>query len=141
MFATRYNCKLTKYVSPVLDPNAWAVDVLTVSWEDLDMYAFPPISLLGKVVSKLSDHLYKRVILIIPGWPNMPWLWDLVDLLFQIPLCLPNHPDLMTQPFNKARHRDLTSLNLHACLLEPKQSRSKGSLAQWRYELRLHKDD
>ena len=24
MFATRYNCKLTKYVSPVPDPNAWA---------------------------------------------------------------------------------------------------------------------
>ena len=25
IFATRYNCKLIKYVSPVLDPNAWAV--------------------------------------------------------------------------------------------------------------------
>ena len=71
MFVTRYNCKLTKFVSPVPDPNAWAVDALTVSWEDLDMYAFPPVSLLGKVVSKLSDHLYKRVILIAPGWPNM----------------------------------------------------------------------
>ena len=71
MFATRYNCKLTKFVSPVPDPNAWAVDTLTVSWENLDMYAFPPVSLLGKVVSKLSDQLYKRVILIAPGWPNM----------------------------------------------------------------------
>ena len=36
MFATRYNCKLTKFVSPVPDPNAWAVDALTVSWEDLE---------------------------------------------------------------------------------------------------------
>ena len=141
MFATRYNCKLTKYMSPVPDPNAWAVDALTVSWEDLDMYAFPPVLLLGKVVSKLSDHLYKRVILIAPGWPNMPWSWDLVDLSSQILLCLPNHHDLVTQPFNKARHRDLTSLNLHAWLLEPRQSRSKGSLAQWRYELKLLKDD
>ena len=140
MFATRYSCKLTKFVSPVPDPNAWAVDTVTVSWEDLDMYAFPPVSLLGKVVSKLSDHLYMMVILIAPGWPNMPWFWDLVDLSFQIPLCLPNHPDLVTQPFNKAHHRDLISLNLQAWLLEPRQSRNRGSLAQWRYELRLLKD-
>ena len=47
---------------------------------------------------------------------------------------------LVTQPFNKARHRDLTSLNLHAWLLEPRQSRNRGSLAQWRYKLRLLKD-
>ena len=113
MFATKYNCKLAQYVSPMPDPNAWAVDALTVSWENLDMYVFPPVSLLGKVVSKLSDHLYKRVILIAPGWPNMPWFWDLVELSSQIPLCLPSHPDLVTQPFNKARHRNLTNLNLH----------------------------
>ena len=46
MFATKYNCKLAQYVSPVPDPSAWAVDALTVSWENLDMYAFPPV--LGK---------------------------------------------------------------------------------------------
>ena len=140
MFATKYNCKLAQYVSPVLDPNVWAVDALTVSWENLDMYAFPPVSLLGKVVSKLSDHLYKRVILIAPGWPTIPCFWDLVELSSQIPLCLPIHPDLVTQPFNKARHRNLTNLNLHAWLLEPRQSRSRVSLVQWRHELRLLKE-
>ena len=140
MFATKYNCKLAPYVSPVPDPNAWAVDALTVAWEALDMYAFPPVSLLGKVISKLADHLYKRVILIAPGWPNMPWFWDLVELSSQIPLCLPHHPDLVTQPFNKARHRDLTNLNLHAWLLEPRQSRSKDFLVQWRHGLRLLKE-
>ena len=136
MFATRYNCKLVRFVSPIPDPKAWSVDALTLSWENLDMYLFPPVSLMGKVVSKLSDHWYHRAILIAPGWPNMPWFWDLVELSAMVPLCLPHHPDLVTQPFNKARHRDLTSLNLHAWLLEPRPSRSKGSLAQWRQELR-----
>ena len=135
MFATKYNCKLAQYVSPVPDPNAWAVDALTVSWENLDMYAFPPVSLLGKVVSKLSDHLYKKVILIAPGWPNMPWFWDAM-----VPLCLPVHPDLVTQPFSKACHRNLTNLNLNAWLQEPRQSRSRASLAQWHHELRLLKE-
>ena len=137
MFATRYNFKLAKYVSPVPDPQAWAVDALSVCWENLDMYAFPPMSLLGKVVSKLSDHFYKRIILIAPGWPNMPWFCDLVEMSSQIPLCLPHQPDLVTQPFNKARHRNLNNLNLHAWLLEPKQSETKASLAQWRHELWL----
>ena len=95
------------------------------------MYAFPPVSLLGKVVSKVADHLYERVILIAPGWPNMPWFWDLVELLSQIPLCLPHHSDLVTQPFNKACHRDLTNLNLHAWLLEPRQSRRTVYEAKW----------
>ena len=64
MFATRYNCKLVQFVSPIPDPKAWSVDALTMSWEGLDMYLFPPVSLMGKVVSKLSDHWYHRAILI-----------------------------------------------------------------------------
>ena len=48
MFATKYNCKLDQYVSPVPDPRAWAVDALTVSWENLDMYIFPPSIVAGQ---------------------------------------------------------------------------------------------
>ena len=72
-----------------------------------------------------------RIILIAPGWPNMPWFWDLVAMSSRIPLSLPNLPNLLTQPFNQAPHRNLTGLNLHAWLLEPQQSRSRGSLRQW----------
>ena len=68
-----------------------------------------------------------RIILIAPGWPNMPWFWDLVIISSQIPLSLPN---LLTQPFNQIPHRNLTNLNIHAWLLEPHQSRSRASLEQ-----------
>ena len=40
LFATRFNNKLPQFVSPVLDPQAWAVGP-SLSWEDLDPYAFP----------------------------------------------------------------------------------------------------
>ena len=50
LFATRFNNKLPQFVSPVPDPQAWAVDALSLSWEDLDPYAFPPAAILGKVV-------------------------------------------------------------------------------------------
>ena len=42
LFRTRFNNKLTQFVSSVPDPLAKTVDVLSLSWEDLNSYAFPP---------------------------------------------------------------------------------------------------
>ena len=67
LFATRFNHKLPLFVSPVPDTLALAVDALTLPWEDLDAYAFPPTALLGKVVEKLLDSPCKKLILIAPG--------------------------------------------------------------------------
>ena len=141
LFATRYNHKLPKFVSPVPDPQAWRVDALSLNWENMDAYAFPPVSLLGKVVSKILDQGVHRLVLIAPGWPNMPWFWDLVSMSVQIPLSLPNVENLLTQPFNQCPHRDLLGLNLHAWLLEPLAYRHKDSLMKWQRELRLLKDN
>ena len=66
-FATRFNNKLPQFVSPVPDPQAWAVDALILSWRDLDPYAAPPVAILGKVVVKLQDYPCNRIILIAPG--------------------------------------------------------------------------
>ena len=137
LFSTRFNNKL----SPVPDPLASAVDALSLPWEDLDAYAFPPTAILGKVVEKLQDNPCKRLILVAPGWPNMPWFWDLVTMSSQIPLSLPILPNLLTQPFNQIPLRNLTNLNLHVWLLEPRQSRRRVSLRQWQQELRLLKGD
>ena len=54
LFATRFNNKLPLFVSPVLDPLATAVDALSLPWEDLDAYAFPPAAILGKVVERFA---------------------------------------------------------------------------------------
>ena len=72
LFATRFHNKLPQFVSPVPDPQAWAVDALSLSWENLDPYAFPPAAILGKVVEKLQDYPCKRIILIAPGGPTCP---------------------------------------------------------------------
>ena len=107
--------KLPQFVLTVLDPQAWAVDALSLSWEDLDPYAFPPAAILDKV-EKLQDYPCSRIILIAPGWPNMHWFWDLVVMSSQIPLYLAN---LLTQPFSQTLHRNLSIPNLHAWLLKP----------------------
>ena len=140
LFATRFNHKLPQFVSPVPDSLAVAVDALTLPWEDLDAYAFPPTAILGKVVEKLIHSPCKRIILIAPGWPNMAWFWDLVNMSSQVPICLPILPNLLTQPFNQIPHRNLTNLNLHAWLLEPQQLNKRASLRQWERGLRLLKE-
>ena len=100
LFATRFNNKLPEFVSPVLDPLAWAVDLLSLPWEDLDVYAFPPAAILSRVVEKLQDCPCNRIILIAPGWPNMPWFWDLVAMSSQIPLRLSHLSNLLAEPFS-----------------------------------------
>ena len=140
LFATRFNHKLSRFVSPVPDKLAWKVDALSLQWENLDAYAFPPVAILGQVVTKLLDQGCHRIILIAPGWPNMPWFWDLVNMSVQIPLCLPKVENLLTQLFNQCPHRDLHNLNLHAWLLEPQSFSKQVSLRKWQQELRLLRD-
>ena len=139
LFATRFSHKLPKFVSPVPDPTAWAVDALSLPWENLDVYTFPLVSLLGLIISKVRDQGCHRIILIAPGWSSMPWFWDLVSSNGSDPFQAPSTKDLVTQPFD-GLHRNLRNLNLHAWLLEPLPFRNKGSLKKWQQELRLLTD-
>ena len=82
-------------------------------------------------------YLCRKIILIAPRWPNVPWFWDLLTMSSQIPLSLANLPNLLIQPFSQIPHKNLTNLNLHAWLLESQLSRSRASLRQWQQELRL----
>ena len=68
-------------------------------------------------------------------------VWDLVAMSSQIPLCMPNLPSVLTQPFNQTPHRNLSNLSLHVWLLEPHPSRSSTSLRQWKHELRLLREN
>ena len=58
----RFNNKLPLFVSPVPDSLATAVDALSLPWEDLDAFAFPPAAILGKVVEKLQDSPCNKII-------------------------------------------------------------------------------
>jgi ribonuclease HI len=53
LFATRINTKLPRFCSWMPDPDAEIIDAFTVSWEGEYIYAFPPFSLLGKVIQKI----------------------------------------------------------------------------------------
>ena len=109
-------------VSPVPDPQAWAVDALSLPWGDLEPYAFLTVTILGNWW-KSCRTTHTTVILIAPEWPNMLWFWDLVNMSSQIPLCL---AILLHQPFIQTFHRNLVNLSLHAWLLELSAIKEQG---------------
>jgi hypothetical protein len=113
LFATRHNHKLSVYVSPCPDPQAWAVDALNIPWTGLDAYAYPPTTLIPQVLAKVQEDQC-RMILIAPYWPSRAWFPVLLDLLVDHPLELPLSRTMLKQPHNKHFHLQPARLLLHA---------------------------
>ncbi|CAG7820539.1 unnamed protein product [Allacma fusca] len=55
LFASMLNAQFDCYVSWKPDPFAWKVDAFTFSWESIKFYAFPPISLIPRVLQKIVN--------------------------------------------------------------------------------------
>ena len=134
LFATHLNHKLPLYVSPVPDLNAWDIDALNINWTGLTAYTYPPTALLHRVIQKIRQ-CYCLIIVIAPGWPGMPWFWDLVQLSTEIPLQLPVSTTLLKQSHNYVFHINPQHLNLHAWCLGVDSSKNKASLWRWQREL------
>jgi hypothetical protein len=113
LFATRHNKKLPLYVSPVPDREAWAVDALSLSWDNLYAYAYPPTAIVGKVLAKVEKHSC-ILVLIAPAWPNQAWYPKLLDLLIETPLALPVWEKLLRQPQMYVYHRQPEIFQFHA---------------------------
>ena len=55
LFATQFNRRLPLYVSPVQDYKALAIDALSIDWNHLHAYAFPPFILIPAVLEKIRQ--------------------------------------------------------------------------------------
>ena len=121
LFASRANNQLPTYCSRVPDPNAWQIDALSIPWEGLLAYAFPPFSLIPRVLTKI-ETAHCRVLLIAPFWPRQPWFPRLVRLLVHRPVVLPQRPDLLYQPSSGMIHPAPRELHLTCWVLSPSRS-------------------
>ena len=130
LFATRWNARLPLFVSPVLDPSAWAVDALSLNWDGLSAYAFPPFNLIPVVLSKVLSAVRCSVLLIAPLWPQRSWFPTLLDLLVDRPIPLPLRPDLLSQGRRRTLHGNPAMLHLHAWRLSSVVSKRRSFLLQ-----------
>ena len=73
MFATAENKVTPIFVSPYPDDRAWAVDALSLSWDDLGLvYAFPPAPIVPKTLQKIQKSQGTTVIMIASQHPSRP---------------------------------------------------------------------
>ena len=102
LFATSFNAKLPLYCSLVPDPQAVFKDAFRHPWANLDLYAFPPFPLVGRVVARVRETHNLSMTMVVPLWPEKEWFADLLLLLTQPPVALPWWGLLLRQPhFNR----------------------------------------
>jgi hypothetical protein len=99
-------------VSPLPDGNAVAVDGLALDWDGEDLYAFPPTTIILKVLAK-RRHSQCNMTLVAPLQWNRSWITPLLAAATEIPRKLVLRPDLLHQPGSRFLHEDPSSLNLH----------------------------
>ena len=120
LFAIRYNTQLKKFVSPFPDPLAVGTDALAISWSQWShLYAFPPLPILQRVLSKWSKEGRGELILVAPLWPSAPWYPFLMSLALSKPHPLPVGKDLLIQVVQNQRlcHPTPQFFRLHVWVL------------------------
>ncbi|CAC5368900.1 unnamed protein product [Mytilus coruscus] len=103
LFASVHNHKRPVFCTWLPHSNALAVDALSISWEKMWAYAFPPICLIPKVLKHISQFKC-RLILIAPMWPRRHWYTELLPKSFASPIKLPTRQNLLYQPNTTIYH-------------------------------------
>ena len=119
MFASRINKQLATYVSWRPDPEAMAVDAFAQSWHDQYIYAFPPFSLIARVMQKVRRER-ASVLLIAPMWPTQAWFATALGMLVATPVILP--ASCLILPQDTSRVHPIRSLRMAAMKLSGSSS-------------------
>lgn len=77
LFASSQNFKCSRYASWKLDPFSEVIDAFTFNWRNLNFYAFPPFSMITRVLQKIVTDKAEGI-LVVPLWQSQPWypLWS-----------------------------------------------------------------
>ena len=120
LFASRANSKCEAYVSWKKDPDSIAIDAFTLNWNKYYFYAFPPFTLILKVLKKIKQEGSQGIV-VVPNWPSQPWYPIYTKLLVNDPLIF--HPNInLLQSSNREPHPLWSQLTLVAGLLSGKLS-------------------
>ncbi|XP_065064076.1 uncharacterized protein LOC135690441 [Rhopilema esculentum] len=72
LFASRLNKQFDKFVSFKPEPEAFAIDAFTLDWSTYKFYAFPPFSLITRMLKKIQIDQAEGI-RVLPNWPTQPW--------------------------------------------------------------------
>ena len=124
LFATKSNSQLPKYCSWKPDPDCEFVNAFSVNWSNLFCYAFPPFSLMGRVVQKIRQDRADCVV-VAPMWPTQSWFSVLLQMLIDHPVILPKTEKLLTINYTNKLHPLRDKLKLMACIVSGNRTKSE----------------
>jgi hypothetical protein len=116
LFASAINHQTQMYCSWNLDHLAYGIDALTIPWNNMFAYAYPPICLIAKILQHMTKYNC-QLILIAPHWPRRHWFPNLLKLIADFPRNFPVREDLLHQPKSNILHPNPAVFNLAAWLL------------------------
>ena len=98
LFASRLSNQIAKYFAWKPDPHSLTTDAMQQEWNQGILYAFPPVSLIQRVLCKIAKDKVSTVILITPAWQTQPWYPNLLAMSFSQPFLLPMSPGVLNDP-------------------------------------------
>ena len=99
LFASRLTHQVPKYVSRYPHPEALAVDAFLQDWSKWSCLIHPPVVLLPRILRKIRED-QATALLIVPNWSGQPWFLELIQMLVDQPLLLPQFPPWCSFHFN-----------------------------------------
>jgi hypothetical protein len=120
MFASRLNYQVEPYIAWMPDPWALAIDAFSISWKDYYIYAFPPFSLLNRVLQRMRKEEVEGII-VAPSWTTQTWYPLLGRMSVQPPMEMPWTPHVLTLPYKEGAHPLGRELRLKAWFLSGKR--------------------
>ena len=87
------------------NPNAFAVDAFTQNWNDIKGYAFPPLSLIGRILAKIKRD-EASITVRVPCWQTQPWFPQFLRMVEYgtSPVLLKAHHKLLQLPGTGQKH-------------------------------------
>lgn len=117
LFASRINTKCHKFVSWMRDPEAYEIDAFTLNWNSFHFYAFPPFSIISRVLQKIITDKAEGIV-VVPLWTSQPWFPLFQALLVNTPITFEPNNRLLS--FSGTPHPLSESLSLVAGKLSGK---------------------
>ena len=120
LFASRSNKKCEVYCSRGWDPECFQIDAFTLNWSNWYFYAFPPFSIILKILRKVVEDKAEGI-LVVPDWPSQAWYPLFDQLVIGKPILFQKSYDLLLSPCRSIVHPLADHLNLIAAKLSGKR--------------------
>ena len=107
LFASEKNKKVSTFISYVPEIGAIAVNAFSICWKYNLHYAFPPFSLLGRVIQKMCEDR-AELILVAPLFSSQPWFPPMLKQICGPSFVLPKTEQILYIPGTEKKHHLLT---------------------------------